>query len=91
MSPLALPRALLDQTVDRIACDLPTGPLKDVILQLKNRPTFAQQWPDTYQQGLAQGKRRVLQLESIRTAPTSMAQILSTDPEIYQWWNQIGN
>ena len=91
MSPLALPRALLDQTVDRIACVLPLGPLKDVILQLKNRPTFAQQWPDTYQQGLAQGKRRVLQLECIRTTPTSMAQILSTDPEIYQWWNQIGN
>ena len=91
MSPLALPRQLLDNTVDRLTDRLPAGALKDVLLQLKQRPTFAEQWPDTYQLGLAQGKRRVLKLESIRTASTNMAQILSADPEILQWWNQIAS
>ena len=91
MSPLALPRHLLNKTVDDLADRLPPGALQDVLLQLKQRPTFAEQWPDTYHQGLAQGKRRVLKLESIRTASTNMAQILSADPEIFQWWNQIAS
>ena len=91
MSPLALPRQLLDRTVDNLVTQLPTGALQDVLLQLKQRATFAEQWPEQWQAGLAKGKQRMLQLESIRTTPTSMAQILSTDPEIYQWWNQIGN
>ena len=91
MSPLALPRQLLDRTVDNLVTQLPTGALQDVLLQLKQRATFAEQWPEQWQAGLAKGKQRVLQLESIRTTPTSMAQILSTNPEIYQWWNQIGN
>lgn len=89
LSPLALPRDLLDRTVDRIAAQLPGGALQDVLLQLKRRPTFEQQWPDTYRAGLARGKARVLQLESIRAAPTCMADILSADPAILAWWNQI--
>ena len=89
MSPLALPRELLDATVDRLAAELPGGALRDVLVQLKSRPTFAEQWPDTYREGLVQGRRRVQQLESIRTAPTSMAQILAADPAILDWWNSI--
>jgi hypothetical protein len=88
---LALHSQLLDRTVDNLVTQLPTGALQDVLLQLKQRATFAEQWPEQWQAGLAKGKQRVLQLESIRTTPTSMAQILSTNPEIYQWWNQIGN
>jgi hypothetical protein len=89
MSPLALPRQLLDQTVDYLAIDLPQGALKDVILQLKQRPTFQEQWPDAWQQGLARGKTRVLKLESIRANPVTMQEILSKDPEIHRWWNDI--
>ena len=89
MSPLALPRELLDRTVDRVAANLPSGALQDVLLQLKRRPTFAQQWPDSYREGLAQGRRRVQQLEAIRTQPVTLAQILKQDPEIYAWYNSI--
>ena len=53
MSPLALPRQLLDSTVDSLSNHLPAGALKDVLQQLKSRPTFAEQWPDTHQQALA--------------------------------------
>ncbi len=89
MSPLALPRELLDKYVDRLVTHLPNGALRDVLLQLKTRPTFAEQWPDTWSQGLAQGKRRVLQLESIRRDSYTLSDILKTNPEIYEWYENI--
>jgi hypothetical protein len=89
LSPLALPRELLDKTVDRLVNCLPTGALKDVLLQLKNRPTFAEQWPAESPAGLAKGKRRVLQLEQIRKDTFTLADILRWDPEIYEWYDSI--
>jgi len=89
MSPLALPRQLLDRTVDNLVTQLPTGALQDVLLQLKQRATFAEQWPEQWQAGLAKGKQRVLKLESIRGDSYTMADILKTDPEIYDWYQAI--
>jgi hypothetical protein len=66
MSPLALPRQLLDKTVDRLVNNLPAGALKDVLLQLKSRPTFAEQWPDTYQAGTCKRQESCV---TIRTDP----------------------
>jgi len=88
MSPLALPRPLLEPWIDELVSDT-SGALHDILIQLKQRPTFEEQWPDQYQQGLAKGKARVLQLESIRTQPTTMAEILSARPAVAKWWNQI--
>jgi len=89
LSPLALPRDLLDKKVDTLVANVNTGALRDVLLQLKNRPTFAEQWPDTYQAGLAKGKRRILQLEQIRGDTLTLSDILQQDPEIYEWYNSI--
>ena len=88
MSPLALPRHLLDPWIDELA-GRSAGAMRDVLLQLRNRPTFEEQWPDTYRAGLAKGKARVLKLENIRTQPITMAEILSARPEIKEWWDQI--
>jgi hypothetical protein len=63
--------------------------MRDVLLQLKTRPTFAEQWPDTYRAGLANGKARVLKLESIRTQKITMTDILSHRPEVLEWWMKI--
>jgi hypothetical protein len=89
LSPLALPRELLDQTVDRLVSNLPAGALKDVLLQLKSRPTFAEQWPTEWQQGLAKGKRRVLQLEQIRGDRYTLTDIVGPDAEIAKWYESI--
>jgi hypothetical protein len=89
MSPLALPRKLLNDWIDEIIPQCRTTVMRDMLSQLKTRPTFQEQWPDQYQTGLAQGHARVLKLESIRTAPASMASILSQRPEILKWWNEI--
>ena len=91
MSPLSLPRHLLDPWLDEIVADLPPGALRDVMLNLKTRPTFEEQWADTYQQALCKGKHRIHTLENIRTARTNMAEILSARPAILEWWNQIGS
>ena len=88
MSPLALPRHLLDPWIDELA-GRSAGAMRDVLLQLKNRPTFEEQWPDTYRTGLAKGRARVLKLESIRTQSITMAEILAQRPAVLEWWNQI--
>ena len=88
MSPLALPRHILDPWIDELA-GRSAGAMRDVLLQLKNRPTFEEQWPDTYRAGLAKGRARVLKLESIRTQKITMAEILAGRPEVLEWWNQI--
>ena len=89
MSPLALPRSLLDRTVDHLVAQIPSGALQDVLLQLKSRPTFAEQWPDVFQQGLVKGKQRVLKLEQIRDDSHTLADILKEDKEIYEWYQDI--
>jgi hypothetical protein len=89
LSPLALPRELLDAEVDRLVTRLPNGALQDVLLQLKTRPTFEEQWPDSYQAGLAQGKARVLKLESIRQDTYTLDTILQSHPRIHEWYHEI--
>jgi hypothetical protein len=79
----------LNRTVDSLATQLPTGALQDVLLQLKQRANFAEQWPDQWQAGLVKGKQRVLKLESIRGDSYTMADILKIDPEIYDWYQAI--
>jgi hypothetical protein len=89
LSPLALPRHLLDPTVDRLTATLPAGALQDVLLQLKQRPTFEEQWPDSYQAGLRKGKARIQQLERIRKDQLTLAHILEPDPTISEWYHAI--
>ena len=89
MSPLTLPRAILERKINELTAELPDGALKDVLQQLKNRPTFEEQWPDTCQAFLKKGKRRVLEIEKIRGDTYTMADILKQDQEIYEWWQSI--
>ena len=92
MSPLALPRSLLEAWVDEIldGPTTPLGPLKDILVQLKTRPTFQEQYGiDAYLKGVAKGKARVLQLESIRSQSITMDEILSKRADVYEWWQSI--
>ena len=90
MSPLALPRSILDPWVDELLNAGVAGSLKDTLVQLKTRPTFCEQYgEEQYTKGVAKGKARVLQLESIRQQSTTMAEILLKRPDVYEWWNSI--
>jgi hypothetical protein len=68
-----------------------SGALHSVLTQLKTRPTFAEQWPDTYRAAVASGRDRVLKLESIRPAATDMQTILQQRPDVARWWNEISS
>jgi hypothetical protein len=89
MSPLALPRELLDPWLDEHISGKTTGALRDVLAQLKTRPTFAEQWPDTYKSGLIKGKQRIQRLEEIRKDVYTMEDILAERPEVLKWWKNI--
>lgn len=88
MSPLSLPRKLLDNIVDRLANNT-NGAMRDVLLQLKNRPTFEEQWPTEYANGAVRGKNRILTLERIRGDNYTLADILKKDADVYDWWQNI--
>jgi hypothetical protein len=89
MSPLCLPRELLMPWIDELYSGACTQVIRDLLQQLATRPTFAEQWPDQWQQGLRQGKARVLKLEQIRTQSVTMTDILGSRPEVLKWWMQI--
>jgi hypothetical protein len=89
LSPLALPRHILHTRLDQLIAESTMESMRNLLTQLKTRPTFAEQWPDTYQQALSQGKARVLRLEQIRGDTYTMSDILLQDKEIHDWWKSI--
>jgi hypothetical protein len=94
MSPLALPKEILHPWVDEILDDSLQGspqnsPMRDILVQLKTRPTFQEQWPDTYKDGLRKGKARVLTLEKIRKDVYTFRDIMSQRKDALEWWDSI--
>ena len=89
MSPLSLPRDLLEPWIDELLPQCHTQVMRNMLVQLRTRPTFAEQWPDQYAAGIAKGKARVLKLEQIRTQPVTMTDILSNRPDVLTWWMNI--
>jgi len=90
MSPLALPRKILDPMIDKLINDTSLSrSLVDVLTQLKTRPTMEEQWPNEYRQGMQKGKSRVHTLEQIRNDSFTMKDILSNDKDVLGWWNSI--
>ena len=89
MSPLALPKEILHTWVDEILMTNVEGPLADILVQLKTRPTFREQWPNEYQDGLKRGKARIEKLEEIRKDSYTMRDILANRPAVQAWWDSI--
>jgi hypothetical protein len=95
LSPLALPREILDPWIDELlvsqdpAGHLQNSSLRDILIQLKLRPTFQEQWPDEYKKALARGKARMLQLESIRQDSLTLADILLERKDAFEWYQSI--
>ena len=101
LSPLSLPRNLLDDLVFKAwhlvktttyynndLFDL-TKSLLDTLDNLKTRKTFAEEYPaDQVMLGLWQGKARLQELEDRRGGLT-MSEILNKEPEIRKWYDGI--
>lgn len=89
LSPLVLPRYILDRVVDQTLERINPGALRDVVANLKDRPTFQEQWPNDWEQALIKGKKRILQLEQIRQDNYTLSDILEKDAEISNWWKNV--
>jgi hypothetical protein len=89
MSPLALPREVLHPWVDEILHSIDKGAMHDILVQLKARPTFQEQWPIEWEAGLKKGKARIETLEKIRNDSYTMRDILSARADALHWWDNI--
>jgi hypothetical protein len=89
LSPLSLPRSLLEPWINELLEQVSIQSMRELLLQLKTRPTFEEQWPDRYRHGLLKGKKRLLKLESIRPSPVNIQSILDRRPEVGKWFREI--
>jgi hypothetical protein len=89
LSPLAMPRSLLEAEIAESTRDLPSGALRDVLVQLRQRPTFEEQWPDQYHSALRQGKQRQQRIDAIRGEVGRLEAILAKRPRILEWYDTI--
>ena len=94
MAPMCLPRKVLDRKVDQILSNIESRAtwrqqgMIDMLKQLKNRPTFEEQWPNEYKVGFMKGRSRLRSLEKIRTQKTTFDKIMSLDKDMLAWWKQ---
>lgn len=91
--PLALPRLILEEILNENIkwlenFDYDTRPLEDLLKQTLTRKTFEEEWPDSYKQGLIDGKDRYKTLDRIRKT-IQIEEILSQDKRLINWWNNI--
>jgi hypothetical protein len=89
LSPLALPRSILERKIQQLLPIVSSEALKDLLQNLLTRPTFQEQWPAQYYESLSRGKQRILRLESIRRDRFTLEHIFEQDREIYEWWKDI--
>ena len=92
MSPFAWPRHILDRKLDQLLAYMePRATQRQMTLvntlsEMKNRPTFAEQFPDTHEQQFKNGKGYQDRLDQIRQEQFRLKDIYRADPELYDWW-----
>jgi len=87
MSPLFLPRPILEQIINSIMPATP-GAMRDVLTNLINRPTFEEEYPsEVYLEARCRAKQRMESLDTGRKG-TRFVDTLR-DPELIKWWKDI--
>lgn len=93
MSPLCLPRDILEETVYDILQYIEprltnkTHVYKTSLVNLLNRETFEEQWPDRFEEGLRRGKGHLEHLDKIRNEKITFRDTLSASAQ--EWWDKI--
>ncbi|WP_417335277.1 twitch domain-containing radical SAM protein [Halobacteriovorax marinus] len=95
LSPLSLPRDLLNNLLNELIkfnilhlSDYTKGML-ELLIDIKQRKTHEEKYPNDFQSGREQGKKKLLQIESIRKDSFTLESILSANPQILNWWRSI--
>ena len=90
MSPLFLPRDILESIINGVLPKINHRALKDVLNNLVTRPTFQEEYPDTYSQARIQGKQRIKKLDAVRGGMTFEETILDNEA-LSTWWGEISD
>ena len=98
LSPFALPRAVLDKYLDSLIeyiqprVEWRTQALLDTLVEMKKRPTFAEQYPDTYKEGFQRGRENMRRLADWRgdgmEGRLRIEDIYRESNEVLAWWTQ---
>lgn len=96
MSPLVLPRHILNTIVDehleymKPLADWKQKSIIDVLEGYKYQlNTHQETWPATWKDGLAKGKGHIETLERIRTQSITMEEIMAMRDDTNKWWQAI--
>jgi len=97
LSPFALPRDLLDSFLDDLIQEIEpltnskNNSVLDTLKEMKTRLTFAEEWPDIYEEEFLRGKGEQARLAEYREdgkqGRLTIEDIYSARPEILGWWN----
>jgi hypothetical protein len=100
LSPLALPREILEPFLKEVEnrvrwyMNLKTTSVLQTLYQLEERKTFAEMWPDTYEEGLREGKKVQRRLADRRKdgqgGRLTLEEIYGGRDDISTWWLGIG-
>jgi hypothetical protein len=95
MSPLCLPKNLLDEVIDNILLYIEPKltPLNRIyyegLMDLKNKKTFEEMYPD-YKEGLKRGKEKLQKIDAFRGDEYKFDNILKkNNTKVYEWWKSI--
>jgi len=86
MSPLFLPRNLLESVIDDILPNCDNVTMHNMLTTLLDRPTFEEEYPDQYQQARIVGKKRMDAMDKLRGG---MCFADTLDVQTRKWWNEI--
>lgn len=87
MSPLFLPRHLLEKNVNNILPDVDNPVMQNMLVSLLDRPTFEEQFPNEYSEARLAGKRRMDRMDQLRGGMQFEDTI--QDTQTRKWWNEI--
>ena len=89
MSPLFLTRKLLERSVNEILLThgVDNRIIREMLKGLLERPTFEEQFPDTYQKARIEGKWRMNALDKLRGGMTFANTLQRQD--VQDWYNEI--
>jgi Iron-sulfur cluster-binding domain len=94
-SPFAWPKNILHRKIDELLnYMIPLATHKQMTLintlkEMKNRPTFEEQWPDIYEREFKNGKSYQDKLDRIRQEEVRLEDIYMYDTELYNWWKRF--
>ena len=91
MSPLFLTKDILHSIINEILPNVTRHrAVHDLLSNLLTRPTFEEEFPDSFQEARIQGKKRLQKLDALRGG-LSFDETIRPYEALHEWWSAIPN